>query len=310
MNNLSESVRRLAAPPTWSASFTPMIFGFTCAFTFGGEKLTYGKIAWMLLAFFAIALVETGKHALNEILDYQTGDDLVLEEDHLTAFSGGKKVMRNGLATTRQLWGIAAVTLGIACGIGILIAFCLNKAILLIGVIGMLMAVLYNSPQTRLIYYGWGEPCIFIAYGPVCTMGAYHMFAEEFSWLPFLGSLALGFLIVNVLIMNEYPDYEADLASGKRNWLVRLGKEKGVRLYEGLYLLHYVPPAALAVLTKSPLWLLTLLNHPVFLGVIRNIRANKDSVPALTPSCADTITLHARCGFYLDVATMMLFLMG
>ena len=103
MKNLIESVKRLAAPPSWDASFTPMITGFTCAFTVGQAKLTYAAVLWMLLAFFAIALIETGKHALNEILDYETGADLVLQEDHVTPFSGGKKVMREGLSNIQIL---------------------------------------------------------------------------------------------------------------------------------------------------------------------------------------------------------------
>lgn len=309
MNNLVESIKRLAAPPSWDASFTPMLVGFTCAFTIGGAKLNYGSILWMFTAFFAIALIETGKHALNEILDYRSGNDAMVDEEHLTPFSGGKKVLNQGLASVGQLWAIAAVTMGVACVIGLLISYFLSLRILLIGVIGMAMAVLYNAPQTGLIYKGWGEPCIFIAYGPVCTMGAYHMFVDAFSWIPFLLSLSLGFLIVNVLVINEFPDYEADLKVNKRNWVVRLGKEQGLKLYAALYWAHLVPVILLIIFTGSPLWLLMFLTVPTYIGVLRNGRVNMNNIPALIPSNANTVTIHSRCGIFADMVVVMLFLM-
>lgn len=309
MKNFMESLRRFAAPPSWDASFTPMLVGFTCAFTVGNAQLTYTKVLWMLLAFFAIALIETGKHALNEILDYQSGNDVILAEDHITPLSGGKKVLRYGLASVKQCWMIAAVTMGVACVAGLVIAFSLNIKILGIGIIGVLMAVVYNTPHIGFIYRGLGEPCIFIAYGPVCTMGAYYMFADAFSWIPFLLSLSLGFLIVNVLIMNELPDYEADVAAGKMNWVARLGKARGLTLYTVFFWLHYVPLVLLAVMTGEPIWLLTVLNIFTFRGVISNARANMDNIPALVQSNINTVTIHERAGIYINAALIALYLM-
>lgn len=46
------------------------------------------------------------------------------------------------------------------------------------------------------------------------------------SWL----SLVLGLLIAAFLLINEFPDYRADRAGGKRTLVVRLGRERAVRL--------------------------------------------------------------------------------
>lgn len=35
-----------------------------------------------------------------------------------------------------------------------------------------------------------------------------------------------GFLITNVLCINQYPDFEADRACNKMNWVVRLGRKR------------------------------------------------------------------------------------
>jgi len=44
-------------------------------------------------------------------------------------------------------------------------------------------------------------------------------------------SLPIALTIFNVILLNEFPDYEADTAVGKRNLLVRLGWERGMRLF-------------------------------------------------------------------------------
>ncbi len=44
-------------------------------------------------------------------------------------------------------------------------------------------------------------------------------------WIP------IGISIFNVILLNEFPDYEADIATGKKNLLVRIGKQKGKTVY-------------------------------------------------------------------------------
>lgn len=44
-------------------------------------------------------------------------------------------------------------------------------------------------------------------------------------WMP------IGFSIFNVILLNEFPDYEADIVTGKKNLLVRIGKQKGKIVY-------------------------------------------------------------------------------
>ncbi len=44
-------------------------------------------------------------------------------------------------------------------------------------------------------------------------------------------SIPIGLSIFNVILLNEFSDYFADMAVGKRNLLVRIGKKRGARLY-------------------------------------------------------------------------------
>jgi len=38
-------------------------------------------------------------------------------------------------------------------------------------------------------------------------------------------AIPIGITIFNVILLNEFPDYEADKATGKKNLLYRLGKK-------------------------------------------------------------------------------------
>ncbi|MDH7592899.1 MAG: prenyltransferase [Methanomicrobiales archaeon] len=47
----------------------------------------------------------------------------------------------------------------------------------------------------------------------------------------YLMALPISFSVFNVILLNEFPDYEADLATGKANLLVRLGHRRVVQIY-------------------------------------------------------------------------------
>jgi 1,4-dihydroxy-2-naphthoate octaprenyltransferase len=44
-------------------------------------------------------------------------------------------------------------------------------------------------------------------------------------------AVPIGLTIWNVILLNEFPDYAADLATGKANLVVRLGRERASWLY-------------------------------------------------------------------------------
>jgi 1,4-dihydroxy-2-naphthoate octaprenyltransferase len=44
-------------------------------------------------------------------------------------------------------------------------------------------------------------------------------------------AVPIGLTILNVILLNEFPDYPADSATGKANLVVRLGRERAAFLY-------------------------------------------------------------------------------
>lgn len=58
-------------------------------------------------------------------------------------------------------------------------------------------------------------------------------------------SITLGLLIALFLWVNEFPDHAADMATGKRTLVVRLGRRKASRVFFGMVCLAFLWLAAL-----------------------------------------------------------------
>ncbi|MDR1918380.1 MAG: prenyltransferase, partial [Tannerellaceae bacterium] len=98
-------------------------------------------------------------------------------------------------------------------------------------------------------YHGLGDVCVLLFYGVIPVCFTYYVQTFSFSLLSFWLSLAVGLLSVNILIVNNYRDYEQDKVAGKRTSIVLFGRPFG----RFLYLLNGV----LAVLFTLPLLLET-----------------------------------------------------
>ena len=104
---------RLADPKISLASMASLFLG-ACAAAAEGP-LHWG---WLALTVLGIFCIEVAKNASGEIFDFDSGTDPSVAPEHLTPFSGGKRVLVEALLTRSQTIGIAAVfyLLGIVIG--------------------------------------------------------------------------------------------------------------------------------------------------------------------------------------------------
>lgn len=219
---------------------------------------------WVIVLLLALFAIEVAKNAWGDIFDYDSGTDLAVAPEDRTNFSGGKRVMVDGLLSRRQTWAMAAGFTLFGFVLGALIVFFREPAALWIGVIGMILGWSYHGPPLHLIYRGFGELDVVICYGPLITLAAYLIQTHQLSWQVFWLSIPLGLVIAAFLWVNQFPDYRADRDHGKRNLVVRLGKHNASRVLPLIYL------AAFATLTAAPL---TGLPPTVWLGWLAAIPA-------------------------------------
>lgn len=72
---------------------------------------------------------------------------------------------------------------------------------------------------------------IAFCYGWLPIAVAYYLQTGEFSSLANLMAIPIGLSCFNMILINEFPDYPADLQAGKQNLVVRFGKPFARKLY-------------------------------------------------------------------------------
>ena len=300
MSSLSRGFWQLADPKIWVASTVPMVVAL--AFTLSARRP--GGMLFFFLSVLAVYCVEIAKNALNEVVDYLSGADRFVDEAHRTPFSGGKKTIVSGLLTTKQAGIIAVVCYGLCGVIGLVILIFHDFTLIVPGMLGVVLSILYSLPPFRFCYRGLGEVTVGLTFGPVLMAGIAMVVSGELPNSVIFSSAGIGFLIANVLWINEYPDYEADLAANKRNGVVRMGKQRAWFVHGLLYLLAYLSFAAAAILLH-PGFLLPLITAPLAIRGVLNAKENFDDIPKLLDSNKTMIMVYQATGLLLIGAAVL-----
>ncbi|MCL6622586.1 MAG: prenyltransferase [Syntrophobacterales bacterium] len=214
----------------------------------------------LLLTALGVAALHTGGNLINDYYDSFGSDPLNPFE---SPYSGGSRVIVRGelsAAAVRHLaYGFLA--LGALCGLILIGAG--RPHVAGVGLAGLLFAYLYSAAPVQLMSLGLGELTIFLAFGPVLTLGTYYVLTGAFAGVGLAVGLPLAFLITAILWINEFPDLEADLAAAKRHLMSRVGLRAARWVYGGLMLAPFVsllllievwglPPHLLACLVALP----------------------------------------------------------
>jgi 1,4-dihydroxy-2-naphthoate octaprenyltransferase len=226
---------RLADPKISLASFAAMFLG-ACAAARDGAL----SWKWLALTVLGIFLIEIAKNASGEIVDFDSGTDQAVTTEDRSPFSGGKRVLIDGLLTRRQTIGIAAVFYVLGIAAGLLIVAYREPQILWLGVVGVGLAYFYHAPPFKLSYRGLGEVAVGLCYGPLITAGTYLVQRGTVTPEVILLATPLGLLIAAFLWINEFPDYRADSVSRRLNLVVRLGRPKAARVFVAMMMVAAV----------------------------------------------------------------------
>jgi 1,4-dihydroxy-2-naphthoate octaprenyltransferase len=199
------------------AGLLPYLLG--AAWAHAVEGAFDAAVFWSGLGGVVMAVI--GVESFNEYFDSQMGTDRVFnpaEEPPMSAW---------------VLWlGVAAFAGALA--VGIYLTYRGGWPILAFAVLGGLAAIFYVAPPIRWAYRGLGEAVIALSYGPWMVLGSLYLHTRTLSWGALWASLVPGLLIMALAVVNAIPDYHQDRLVGKRNLVVRLGRQRGVWLYLAL----------------------------------------------------------------------------
>ncbi len=205
----------------------------------------------LLVGLLVVLMVQMMTNYVNEYWD--SGDDARVSLR--TPFSGGSGVAAAGQISAQTLYRVAA-----ACAVaGALLTLALGVAghlswlSLLLVMLAACGGIAYSQPPFRLVARGVGELCAAMIVCFLTPLLAYSLQADGVSRLVVLTCLPVVAMQFAMLLAIEFPDYDADLVTGKRNLVVRMGPAKAAWLYDGVLVLAFLL-AALSVRGGAPVW--------------------------------------------------------
>jgi 1,4-dihydroxy-2-naphthoate octaprenyltransferase len=282
--------------PFFTASLVPALVGAALAKHEGVFDFTY---LWLGLA--VLISNQAGANLLNDYYD-ALGSDRVNQTP--TPFSGGSRLIQQGILSRKAF--LKATVISYSLGLLILLLATWmrqNLLVLGLGVSGMVLGIAYSVKISNAMGRGWGEIAVGMAFGPLAVLGSYLLQTNQLSQAAVLAGIPVGFLVMGVLILNQIPDFKADLAVGKRNWVVRLGGGmKGVGLYLAVIFLAYLS-ISIGVFTNllPARVLISYATIPLAIWVLIKARYTSLRVAEIVPALAGNIGLQIATGLLLAI---------
>ncbi len=194
------------------AGLLPYFLGQAIAFNVQGglDRLHF----WLGLV--GIFLVLAAVELFNEYFDAKEGGDRIFSQEQ-PEIPG-------------WFFKLGILSLGLAFVVGLYLTLQTGWLVLLFAFFGFLGAYFYVGPPIRWAYRGFGEMVIGLCYGPFMLLGSYYIQTQKIDFTPFFVSIISGLSVFCLAILNEIPDYYQDRLVGKRNLVVRLGKQRAILL--------------------------------------------------------------------------------
>ncbi|MFA5110272.1 MAG: prenyltransferase [Desulfobaccales bacterium] len=262
---------------------------------------TWNFLLFVLTAV-GVAALQMGANLINDYYDSFGSDPLNL---NVTPFSGGSRVIQEGRMSPGQVRTLAYLLFALGVGCGLVLIFQGRPWVALVGLLGLGAALCYSASPVQLMSGGLGESLIFLAFGPLLTWGAYYVQTGKFSLVGAMVSLPLAFLITAIIWINEFPDFEADMAAAKRHLVARLGLRLSRWVYAALMLAPFASLVFLIEIFHLPdLIIAGLLTLPLAARAVRLVFRAAPTDPEFVTAQALTIQTHFFTGLTLTMALL------
>ncbi len=211
--------------PFMSVGILPFILGLIMAVRHGHDF----SLEVIAVSVTAVAGILAVTHWLGEYFDLH-GD--ALNKNH-NRFSGGSRILVGDLLRPKAVLAVALVVLTVVVALGVYLSLhpSVGPLALPLGMLGLVAGIGYSVAPMRWAYRGAGEMIIGLAYGWLTVNTGYYLLSGTFTLDGLMVAIPLGLSVFNIILINEFPDIEADRTVGKENLVVRYGPAAMARLY-------------------------------------------------------------------------------
>lgn len=283
-------------PKFFPASVLPVLAGTAWGVYVAGQF----DIGVFCLALLATICVHAGSNVLNDVGDDSIGTDRK-NEHRIYPYTGGSRFIQSGIMEAHAMARLGISLLSVAAIAGLILLIVKGPMILLFGLTGVALGVLYSIGPVRLSSIGLGELAVAIAFGVLPISGAAWLQSGAIDLAVVIYAIPISAWVAAILLINEIPDIKADGVSGKRTLPVRLGNDGTASLYIGV---HLIAVAAIVLLTAMRLLPLATPILPMILMLpalkaAAGIRVGIEDRDRMTRAIESTLAIHTLGSLWL-----------
>lgn len=242
----------------------------------------------ILLVLISAVCTHVSVNAFNEYDDFKSGLDTRTER---TPFSGGSGTLPANPGMVKTALTIALVSFSIVALTGLYFTWLHGLALLPLGLLGMFIIVAYTPWLTRIPMLCLIAPGL--GFGPLMVMGTHFALTGQYSWTAFVASLVPFFLVSNLLLLNQFPDVEADKTVGRRHFPILIGRRLSSYIFSSFLVLSYVSIVVGVLLSILPIGsLLGLATLFLAIPLLRGSIINADDIKKLVPFMGNNVLVN------------------
>lgn len=212
-------------PFAFPATIAPVLLG-----TFISPQVS---IPMFLFVLFGLLIAHSAVNVLSDYFDYIRGADT-------WKVLGSSRVLVDGLMKPKHHLFLGLSLLLISLGVGFYFVFAVDYKVLYFIIPGLILGLFYTAPPVGFKYRALGDLAVFLAFGPIMTLGVYYIQTKEISLIPVILSIPIGLLTTAILHGNNFRDIKEDTEAGYKTFAGVIGVKASSYYYAILVTLAYL----------------------------------------------------------------------
>ena len=213
------------------------------------------NLLYFALTCVGVVLLHLGANAIDDSYDYQNGVDSIANAMFPPDFGGWKPLPR-GLISLRGAKLISYTLLLGSLALATLFWYLVGIWAFVLGLLGVMLAVVYTAPPLKLDYRGLalGEASIFLAFGPIPVLGSFYVQSGALTLSALLVSVPVGLMTVTILLDHDLIFLEVYRSARKQSLTAVLGRRRGLLFSLALTVVSYASVVLLVAGRVLPIW--------------------------------------------------------
>ncbi|MCQ2285401.1 MAG: prenyltransferase [Bacteroidales bacterium] len=209
----------IATTRYWSFSVSAFPVLAAAAYLTVSYGITGINWIYVLLAVIGVVVLHAAGNLLSDVGDFRSG------ADSKDSFAVPNLVQH--IFEPKEYLALSFTLFGIGAAIGLVLTWLCGIPLLLIGVIGVVLTMLYSQGKN----YYLGDAIIFIVFGILILLGTAYVAVGKICYDTLLLSLPIGLITLSVLHANNIVDIKTDAAAGLKTWAMAMGESTAVKVY-------------------------------------------------------------------------------